>query len=294
MTRHLVIAGVQRCGTTSLVRLLSELPGVVTSERAIPEPKVLLGDAPPLDTGSYERALLGRVAPEASVVVEKTTSYLEAAGLPARLVATLPDAHVAVVLRDPVLRAVSHHRFSTSHGLEWRPLLEALEADLRGEHPDAPASVSMDPFAYVRRGRYAEALEPWVEVLGAERVHVLVLEHLRASPTDGAGATTDGAGATVEPRLATMLGALGLPLAPVPALGTANAGPSGTAPDADLAAARRLLAPVLEPSIRLLEARFGLDLTTWRPPGLATSSGAPAQGVADDPPLGRVGPGTSP
>ena len=287
MNRHLVLVGVQRCGTTSVVRWLATLPGVVTPERAIPEPKVLLGDAPPRDAAAYERALLGRVAPAGSVVVEKTTSYLEAAGLPGRLRATLPDAHVAVVLRDPVARAVSHHRYSSSHGLERRPLLEALEADLIGAHPPAPSTVSMDPFAYVRRGRYAEALEPWAEAFGADRLHLLVLEHLRA-------AATGGADAALEPRLAAMLGALGIRAVRGGGIATENAAPTGAPPTEDLAAARRLLGPALEPSITLLEARFGLDLALWRGTPDGAASGTGGRGVEAGAPNGRVGGSGSP
>ena len=66
-----------------------------------------------------------------------------------------------VLLRDPVQRALSNWRFSTDHGLETRPVEEALRADLDGEQPWDPAATSVSPFAYVRRGRYADHLPPW-------------------------------------------------------------------------------------------------------------------------------------
>lgn len=256
MTRHLVVAGVQRCGTTSVVRSLMTFPGVVAADPPLPEPKVLLGTDAPSDASSYETALLGRVAPEGAVVVEKTTSYLESEGLVGRLLTVLPDVHVAVVVRDPVARAVSHHRYTTEHGLEHRPLLEALEADLRGERLAVPAGVSMDPYAYVRRGRYAAALRPWAERLPAGRLHVLVLEHLRAA----------GAGSGVDPRLAALIDALGLPAAAAVPMLVENRSAPGAVLPTEVQAARDLLEGAFEASTAALEDRFDLDLDVWRRP----------------------------
>ena len=263
MTRHLVVAGVQRCGTTTVVRTLMTWQGVVAADPPLPEPKVLLGTGAPGDAASYETALLGRVAPEGSVVVEKTTSYLETEGLVERLLSVLPDAHVAVVVRDPVARAVSHHRYTTEHGLEHRPLLEALEADLRGERPAVPTGVSMDPFAYVRRGRYAEALRPWAERLPAGRLHVLVLEHLRAA----------GAGPSVDPGFAALIDALGLPAAAGVPLRAENRSAPGAVPPTELRAARDLLEGAFADSTAALEDRFGLDLDVWRRPEVGREPG---------------------
>lgn len=264
MTRHLVVAGVQRCGTTSVVRSLMTLPGVVAAEPPLPEPKVLLGAGVPSDASAYETALLGRAAPEGAVVVEKTTSYLETEGLPERLLSVLPDAHVAVVVRDPVARAVSHHRYTTEHGLEDRPLLEALEADLRGERREVPAGVSMDPFAYVRRGRYEETLRPWVARLPPGRLHVLVLEQLRAA----------GARGRTDPRFAALLDALGLPTAPAMPLATENRSASGAVLPTEARAARDLLEGAFAASTAALEDRFGLDLDVWRRPEVGRGPGA--------------------
>jgi hypothetical protein len=89
---------------------------------------------------------------------------------------------VVVLLRDPVRRAVSHWRFSTDHGLETRGLEEALRADIEREQPWDPGTASVSPFAYVRRGRYADHLPPWTAAFPATS-HVLFLEELLADPT---------------------------------------------------------------------------------------------------------------
>jgi hypothetical protein len=94
----------------------------------------------------------------------------------------LGEVDVVVLLRDPVRRAVSHWRFSTDHGLETRPLDEALLADLEErERPWDPATSSVSPFTYVRRGRYADQLGPWTSTF-PDTVRVLFLEELLADP----------------------------------------------------------------------------------------------------------------
>jgi hypothetical protein len=76
---------------------------------------------------------------------------------------------------------VSNWRFSTDHGLETRGLDEALRADLAGDQPWDPATTSVSPFAYVRRGRYADHLPPWTSTFPGS-THVVLLEDLLADP----------------------------------------------------------------------------------------------------------------
>ena len=74
----------------------------------------------------------------------------------------LGEAHVVVVLRDPVERAVSNWRFSTENGLETRPLEDGAAREPGRPAPWDPAVTSVSPFAYLERGRYVDYLEPWV------------------------------------------------------------------------------------------------------------------------------------
>ena len=89
--------------------------------------------------------------------------------------------HVVAVLRDPVQRAVSNWRFSTKHGFETRPLEQALRADLEADQPWDRTLTSVSPFAYVRRGRYLDYLDPWLTTF-PDTTHVLFLEELLADP----------------------------------------------------------------------------------------------------------------
>jgi hypothetical protein len=179
--RHLLLVGAQRCGTTFLSRTLDGHPDVAMARPSPPEPKVFC-DAALTAKGSewYHRTWFAHVRDE-ELLGDKSTSYLEDPHAPARAAEVLGGAEVVALLRDPVRRAVSHWRFSTANGLETRDLEEALLADLRDDQPWDPQLSSVSPYAYVRRGRYAEQLAPWVATFPTT-TRVVITEELLGDP----------------------------------------------------------------------------------------------------------------
>jgi hypothetical protein len=181
VTRHLLVIGAQRCGTTFLHNVLDGHPEIAMARPARPEPKVLLD--PALVARGYEwyRSTYFSHADGAKLLGEKSTSYMEYPVAAERAEQLLSDPHVLVILRDPVARAISNWRFSTSHGLEERPLEVALHENLAGPREWDPTVTSVSPYAYVEQGRFVRYLEPWRERFG-ESLHVLFLEELAGSP----------------------------------------------------------------------------------------------------------------
>jgi hypothetical protein len=184
VTRHLLVIGAQRSGTTYLHSLLDAHPQVTMARPARPEPKVFLSDER-TDRGLawYRATYFGHVTDE-TVLGDKSTSYLEDPLAPARAARMLGEPLVVALLRDPVTRAVSNWRFSTDHGFERRSLVEALTACL-DEAADGewdPASTSVSPFAYLARGRYADHLRPWLEAF-PRTSHVLFTAELVDDPS---------------------------------------------------------------------------------------------------------------
>jgi hypothetical protein len=168
---------------------------------ARPEPKVFLADlGPGQDRDWYVRTWFGHAEP-GQVLGEKSTSYLDRPDAVPRIRSLLGDVPLVVQLRDPVARAVSHWRFSTESGLEHRGLDEALAANLEGPLAWDPDATSVSPYAYLERGRYAEALRPWADAFG-ELLRVQVLEELLADPHLFAGTL---AHVGVDPALAPEL-----------------------------------------------------------------------------------------
>lgn len=178
MKRHFLVVGAQRCGTTWLHDLLDAHPEIAMARPVRPEPKVFLREES-IDAEAYRAEFFGH-AGDAEVLGEKSTSYLERPEVPDRVTSALGHPQIVVQLRDPVARAVSHWSFSRDHGVETRPLAEALRADLGEEQEWDRASSSVSPFAYVRRGRYAVDLARWTPRFD---VHVQFLEELVAEPT---------------------------------------------------------------------------------------------------------------
>jgi hypothetical protein len=184
--RHLLVIGAQRSGSTYLSSALDAHPQITMARPARPEPKVFC-DADKAARGQeWYRDTWFAHARDELLLGEKSTSYLEDPKAPARAADMLGEVHVVVVLRDPVKRAISNWRFSTENGLETRELEEALLADLGDEQPWDQGSVSVSPFAYLRRGRYLDHLEPWMSTF-PDTTHVLFLEELLTDPAVLAG-----------------------------------------------------------------------------------------------------------
>lgn len=176
-TRHFLVIGAQRSGTTWLHEQLAGHPEIAMARPARPEPKVFLSPDP-VDPDDYRARFFGHAEP-GQVLGEKSTSYLESPSAPDRVAEALGEPRIVVQLRDPVARAVSNWSFSRDHGLETRPLAEALRANLAGPPAWDPGSASVSPFAYLERGRYAEDLARWVDRFP---VHVQLLEEVLAEP----------------------------------------------------------------------------------------------------------------
>lgn len=183
MTRHFLVIGAQRCGTTWLRQQLEAHPQIAMARPTRPEPKVFLDDlGPGQDHEWYVDSWFGH-ATAGQVLGEKGTSYLDRPDAIPRVRALLgDDVPLVVQLRDPVARAVSHWKFSTESGLEQRSLSEALAANLEGSLSWDAGATSVSPYAYLERGRYVEALRPWLEAFG-DLVRVQLLEDLLADPT---------------------------------------------------------------------------------------------------------------
>jgi hypothetical protein len=184
---NLVIAGGQRCGTTSMYRALIQHPAVM---RPVGRKGVHYFDT------DYSRGLdwyrahfplqrsVRRVARtlDLSPVVFESSPYYGFHPLAAdRIKADLPGAKVLVLLRDPVERAYSAHAHETARGYETESFERAIELEpsrLAGEAERLvaePAYVSRhhQHNAYVTRGEYIDLLTRLEGVFGRERIHVV-------------------------------------------------------------------------------------------------------------------------
>ena len=183
MNRHLIIAGMQRSGTTWLYHVLDQHPQIKFTQSTRPEPKFFLTDEN-IDAGyaAYTKLFTQADHRFTGWHAEKSTSYSEFSELPQiinGLLQDAPDSRVLFIIRHPIDRAVSNIRFSQNSGLEDRSVLEALEQNLAGparQLGSAGISTSVDPKAYLERGLYWQQIEPYLHVFDKERVKLLISE----------------------------------------------------------------------------------------------------------------------
>ncbi|MDQ6687447.1 MAG: sulfotransferase, partial [Actinomycetota bacterium] len=112
---------------------------------------------------------------------ENSGYYLFHPLAPERIAGDLPEVRVIAMVRDPVERAYSAHTHETRRGFESEPFETAVdleEARLAGEVSRMRSDPGYQSFehrhhAYLGRGRYAEQLQPYLDLLGPDRVLVL-------------------------------------------------------------------------------------------------------------------------
>ena len=182
MTKHLIIAGAQRSGTTYLYQLLDQHPDICMARPMRPEPKFFLSDIAFAEGcgGYHDRYFAHRHGEQ--VLGEKSTSYIERADAIARIKRILPKAHLVFMLRDPVLRAYSNWRFSRSHGIEPLDFFDALAAEAERVKSWDRGRFSVCPFAYSARGHYAAYLDAWLAHFPREQITVMTSESVFMDP----------------------------------------------------------------------------------------------------------------
>lgn len=172
------VLGSPKAGTTSLYEYLRQHPQVFMSEIKEPgflrcHPDVVAG------VGSARKRVLVRTreeylalfegAREDQVTGEATPHYLASNAALENIARWAPAARFLAVLRDPAARAFSAYMANVAQGRESRPLGAVLaEGGL-----DVPL---------VRSGYYARWIRRWWDRFGPDRLHILLLDDLKAEP----------------------------------------------------------------------------------------------------------------
>jgi Sulfotransferase family len=244
-----LLVGAPKAGTTALHVALARHPRLFLSP--VKEPKFFLtAGAPPAGPGGpgdaqtfreyvWRRAdyeALFDAAPAGALRGESTTLYLRDPDAHRRIAATLPDARLIAVVRDPVDRAHSNWTHLRSAGLEPEPdFLRACELE------ESRAGRGWGPFwRYLDLGRYGAHLQHLYSVFPRSQVHVVLYRDLRRDPVS-----------TVD----TICGFLGVDRGAVPAVPAQNVTAAAAGSQLDRALGRvlpvldRLPGPVRRPAV---------------------------------------------
>jgi hypothetical protein len=187
------LIGAPKAGTTALHAALATHPQLHLSR--VKEPKYFLcGDQPPApqygpgDAHSAREWVWKRDdyealfadAPAGALRGESTPLYLADPAAHDRMRATIPDAKLIVIVRDPVDRAYSNWTHLWSDGLE--PVGDFVAACDLEEQRQADGWA---PFwRYLGLGRYGEQLQSLYERYPREQVHVLRYKQLVDAPVE--------------------------------------------------------------------------------------------------------------
>ncbi|GAA1120110.1 sulfotransferase domain-containing protein [Arthrobacter flavus] len=183
MRPSFLIAGAQRCATTSVFRMLAEHPQVQppllnkgihyfdTADRFQRGTKFYAAHFPFKRPRMADRLITGEASPY----------YMFHPLAATRIAAELGPVKVIILLRDPVERAFSAYKQERGRGFEDLSFEEALKREpqrLAGEEERIIADPTYQSFshqhhAYVARGCYAGQLERMFAAVGREQVLVL-------------------------------------------------------------------------------------------------------------------------
>ncbi len=190
------IVGGQRCGTTSMFRYLTQNSSVTGQMQ---EKGVHYFDTNyDKDADWYRSHFPTRQSVNAAKrrngidlrIMEASPYYLFHPMIPQRIHDLTPDAKIIVLVRDPADRALSHHNHEVKRGFETLPFAEAIAAEderMAGElerMADDPTYVSYahQHHSYVGRGLYAEQIQRYDALFGAENVKVVRTQDLETDP----------------------------------------------------------------------------------------------------------------
>lgn len=177
MLPDFLIIGEMRCGSTTLWEMLSHHPRVYFPV----EKELHFFDG---RDGKWEKGLQWYAEKFSEcgldmICGEATPDYLFHDDACGRIAATIPEAKLVIILRDPVERAWSHYWHNVRRGRETLSFRDALDAEperMRSKDVDVRAH-----FSYASRGHYVESLKRYEDAFGRESLHVVFLEDVKTS-----------------------------------------------------------------------------------------------------------------
>jgi hypothetical protein len=200
-----IVAGVQKGGTTFLYQEMlrhPEVRGSLTKE-------VHFFDGNFAKGVDWYSGMFPAPKPNGRVILgEASPAYIFHPGAVRRIAETLPDPRLIVIVRDPVQRALSQYKHERRLGFEPSATFEealALEESRVADEYEKLAdgslasSFAVGHFAYTRRGLYADQLKRAADLIGRERLLVLVSEEMFADPIAATSTALSFVGATPRP-----------------------------------------------------------------------------------------------
>ena len=169
-----LIIGGMRCGSTTLANMLATQPSIY-----LPDEKELHyfdRRNPEIKTAQHYSQCFSSAA-DAQIIGEATPDYFTTKDCDKNIYSLLPHVKLIVILRNPVLRAWSHYRFSVASEREIEPFENALALEKeRLAHPIHEHDIF---FSYQQRGRYIQHIERFISKFNIDQLHIVILDELK-------------------------------------------------------------------------------------------------------------------
>jgi len=184
--KHLIIAGSNKAGTTSLFHYLAGHPEVAPSR--VKELRYFLKEDSQLESYLSHFSTVEQTA----ITLEASPQYLDAGATVARRIhSVLPDAQLLLMLRNPVDRVRS---FFSSYKNRKDKLVEGMSFEQFAEMTVSGADEETDDLQQkefqreLRRGRYADHIAAYLDIFPANQLHIYFFDQLQS---DTAGLVRD-------------------------------------------------------------------------------------------------------
>ena len=184
--QHAIIAGVNKCGTTSVFRYLADHPDICAS--SIKETRFFSDVENSQNVKSYQEylAYFMHCPDDKKCLLEASPDYFSSgAAVASGIKNMLPDVKIIVLFRDPVRRLISYYRSALVYdnyanallaGLSFPQFVDiALSADKAGEISDPQAKECRRA---LRQGCYAQDVQDFGTVFSADQLSFFFFEDL--------------------------------------------------------------------------------------------------------------------
>lgn len=210
LTPSFIVAGAQRCGTTSLFRALEQHPQMTRPmfHKGINYFDLNYDRGPRWYAAHFPLELTTRMrTPKAyspALPFEASGYYIFHPAALLRVAQDLPEVKIVLMLRDPMERAYSAWKHEHARGFETESFLRALELEperLSGEIERILAEPSYlshahRHLAYTTRSDYVPQIEKLYQVIPPEQVHVMYSEDFFDAPAQEMATLESFLGAT--------------------------------------------------------------------------------------------------
>lgn len=115
----------------------------------------------------------------ASYFLDASTAYLYSEKAAENIAKAYPQGKIIIILRNPAERAYSHYNMACKYGMEKRPLAQAMADEMKLVR----ARWGIDE-CYVELGKYAEAVQRYLDKFDRSNILVLLQEDLNDRPEE--------------------------------------------------------------------------------------------------------------